>query len=60
MALTYDGKMGIGLTDPINTLHIVGTSTITDKSFFGADVRVKNNLVVDNQISSNLLVIDSI
>ena len=51
MALTYDGKLGIGLTDPINTLHIVGTSTITDNSFFGADVRVKNNLVVDNQIS---------
>ena len=60
MALTYDGKLGIGLTDPINTLHIVGTSTITDNSFFGADVRVKNNLVVDNQISANLLVIDSI
>ena len=60
MALTYDGKLGIGLTDPINSLHIVGTSTVTDNSFFGADVRIKNNLVVDNQITANLLVIDSI
>ena len=60
MALTYDAKLGIGITSPLNTLHVVGTSTITDNSFFGADVRIKNNLVVDSQISAGLLVIDSI
>jgi len=32
--LTYDGKLGLGITNPTQTLHVVGTSTVTDLAFF--------------------------
>ena len=38
MALTYDGKLGIGRTLPDNTLHVVGTSTVTSNALFGNNV----------------------
>ena len=44
MSLTYDGKLGLGITNPTNTFHVVGTSTITDNSYIG------NNLYVTNDI----------
>ena len=44
MSLTYGGKLGIGKTDPINTFHVVGTSTITSNSYVGNDLYVANNL----------------
>ena len=53
MTLTYDGKLGIGRTIPDNTLHVVGTSTVTTNSFVGGNFNVvgntniKGNIVVD-------------
>ena len=44
MSLTYGGKLGIGITNPINAFHVVGTSTITENSYVG------NNLYVANDI----------
>ena len=44
MSLTYGGKLGIGKTDPINTLHVVGTSTITSNSYVGNDLYVANDI----------------
>ena len=44
MSLTYGGKLGIGKTDPINTFHVVGTSTITSNSYVGNNLYVANNL----------------
>lgn len=38
MTLTYDGKLGLGVTNPDNTLHVVGTSTITSDLYVGGDV----------------------
>jgi len=40
MSLTYDGKLGIGKTNPINTLHVVGTSTVTQNAFIGQNLYV--------------------
>tara|TARA_B100001094_G_scaffold130313_1_gene126180 strand:+ start:25964 stop:28852 length:2889 start_codon:yes stop_codon:yes gene_type:complete len=40
MTLTYKGSLGIGQTQPVNTLHVVGTSTVTSNAFFGNDVTI--------------------
>jgi hypothetical protein len=44
MSLTYDGKLGVGLTNPIDTLHVVGTSTVTGNAYFGNNVDIKGTL----------------
>ena len=41
MSLTHEGDLGIGKTNPTNTLHVVGTSTVTSTAYFGGDVRAK-------------------
>jgi len=46
MTLTSAGRLGIGITDPINALHVVGTTTCTNDIFAGADVSLKGNAVV--------------
>ena len=46
MTLTNGGKLGIGITQPINDLHVVGVSTITNNSFVGNDLSVKGDLDV--------------
>jgi hypothetical protein len=59
MTLTYDGNLGVGITDPFNTLHVVGTSTVTSNAYFGNNVEIVGNLNVDgfifvDSISSNI------
>ena len=60
MALTYGGSLGIGVTVPDNTLHVVGTSTITDNAWFGNNVTVKSNLSVVGVLTAGSLVVPSI
>ena len=48
MSLTYQGSLGIGITNPSNTLHVVGTSTITSSSYVGDTLYVKNDIYLDN------------
>lgn len=43
MTLTSTGRLGIGITDPINALHVVGTTTCTNDIFAGANVSLKGN-----------------
>jgi trimeric autotransporter adhesin len=50
MSLTYQGNLGLGVTNPTNKLHVVGTSTITDNAFFGQNINVSGN----TNISGNL------
>lgn len=45
MTLTYTGKLGVGQPNPINDLHVVGTSTVTDAAYFG------NSIYVDGPIT---------
>ena len=44
MSLTYDGKLGINKTNPDETLHVVGTSTVTGNAWFGSNVSIKGTL----------------
>jgi len=44
MSLTYEGKLGIGKTNPNETFHVVGTSTVTSNAYFGNDIFVKENI----------------
>jgi hypothetical protein len=62
MCLTYGGKLGIGLTNPSNTLHIVGTSTVTTNSYVGQNLTVYGTItagtfnlpsIVTTNINSN-------
>ena len=44
MSLTYDGKLGINQTSPANTLHVVGTSTVTGNSFVGGNITITGSI----------------
>ena len=59
MSLTYDGNLGIGITDPTDALHVVGTSTFTGAANFASDVTITGSLNVTSItlpsiISSNI------
>ena len=51
MTFTYDGKLGIGVTLPINTLHVVGIATVSNNIYAGNDLYVNNNLTVKNNLT---------
>ena len=53
MTLTYEGNLGIAITDPVNTLHVVGTSTVTSDAYFGNNVEIGNNLEIIGDLSVN-------
>jgi len=54
MTLTWDGKLGINQTVPTNTLHVVGTSTVTEDSWIGGNLSVAEDLSVAGNISGNI------
>ena len=51
MTLTYDGTLGLGVTVPVNTLHVVGTSTVTSNAFIGNNLTVKGNTTIAGDIT---------
>ena len=48
MTLTYDGNLGIGITNPNVNLHVVGITTITENCFVGQDLYVGGTLEATN------------
>ena len=57
MTLTYGGRLGIGITQPDHTLHVIGDSRVTGIATFESSVFIDgslsiNSLSVDN-LSSN-------
>ena len=58
MSLTYGGSLGIGITNPSNTLHVVGTSTVTGNAFVGGNLSVDGNIsgtiTLPSLITSNI------
>lgn len=50
MSLTYEGKLGLGKTNPDHTLHIVGTSTVTGASYFGDNVEINGNTTINGAL----------
>ena len=57
MSLTYDGRLGLGITNPVNTFHVVGTSTVTNNSYVGGNLEVVGSLTVG--VNANKLVLGS-
>jgi len=53
MSLTYDGKLGIGITEPIHEMHIVGTSTVTNNLFVGDKLDVFGDSVFQQDLTVN-------
>jgi len=60
MALTHEGKLGIGITNPEETFEVVGTSTVTTDSYVGNDLFVGNDLNVTGNITGNFTLQDPI
>tara|TARA_B100000131_G_scaffold1591_1_gene1677 strand:- start:3993 stop:5858 length:1866 start_codon:yes stop_codon:yes gene_type:complete len=61
MSLTYSGSLGIGITQPVNTLHVVGTSTVTNKAYFGSDVEFGDNDISRiGSITANSITVPSV
>tara|TARA_B100001113_G_scaffold302121_1_gene261479 strand:- start:1842 stop:2579 length:738 start_codon:yes stop_codon:yes gene_type:complete len=54
MTLTYDGKLGIGITLPEHELHVSGGSTITGASYFGSTLGVGGDLTVGGSLNSDV------
>jgi hypothetical protein len=55
MTLTYSnsGRLGLGITNPTNTLHVVGTSTVTQNGYIGQDFYVGNNAIIGGNLTVN-------
>ena len=51
MTLTYEGNLGIGITSPIHTLHVVGTSTVTSDAYVGGNLEVNGGLTINGTTS---------
>ncbi len=45
-SLTYQGNLGLGITNPSNTLHVVGTSTVTGTAYFGSNSFFASDVIV--------------
>jgi hypothetical protein len=54
MTLTYQGRLGLGVTLPTNTIHVSGSSTVSGNSYVGSDLYVANNLNVYGTLLSSL------
>ena len=51
MSLTYDGNLGLGVTNPTNRFHVVGTSTVTDNAYFGSNLEVKGDTTLYGNVT---------
>lgn len=62
MALTKDGNLGIGITNPTHKLNVQGISTFTGDAYFNTNVTIDGNLsatfVGDVKNSSNSVILD--
>ena len=54
MTLTYGGRLGIGITQPDHTLHVIGDSRVTGIATF------ENNVFIDGQLTLNSLNVDNL
>ena len=60
MTLTNSGTLGLGVTTPINTLHVVGTSTVTSVAHFGNDVNVAGDITTLQGLTAATLTVSSV
>jgi hypothetical protein len=50
MSLTYQGNLGIGVTDPTNKLEVLGNSSFTNNVFIAGNVDISGNLTVNGDV----------
>ena len=55
MTLTYGGGLGLGKTNPDNTLHVVGTSTVTGTAYFGGGAEELGTLTIGSGATKAVL-----
>ena len=60
MTLTHGGSLGIGNTQPVNTLHVVGTSTVTSNSFVGGNLNVVGDSAVTGTLTAGTLSVSNL
>ncbi len=60
MTLTNAGTLGLGVTTPISTLHVVGTSTVTSVAHFGNDVNVAGDITTLQSLTAATLNVSSL
>ena len=51
MALTKDGNLGIGITNPTHKLNVQGISTFTDAAYFESTLETGGNLTVGGDLN---------
>ena len=54
LSLTYEGNLGVGITNPEHNLHVVGTSTVTGNSSVGGDLIVDGDLTFTGSINGTI------
>ena len=58
MSLTYEGNLGLGITNPTQRLNVQGISTFSDDAFFSGNVSISGNLTISSlnvsSINANL------
>lgn len=55
MTLTYGGKLGVGRTNPTETLEVVGTSTITSNLYVGGNSEILGTLSIGSGANKAVL-----
>ena len=51
LSLTYEGNLGIGVTNPSHRLHVNGISTFTDSVHMNSTLEVEGNLTIGGSLS---------
>ena len=51
MTLTNTGRLGIGVTNPTETLTVSGVSTVTSNSFVGGNFNVSGNTIIGGNLT---------
>ena len=51
LSLTYEGNLGVGVTNPSHRLHVNGISTFTDSVHMNSTLEVEGNLTIGGSLS---------
>ena len=55
LSLTHQGSLGIGITNPSNTLHVVGTSTVTGVSYVGGNIEILGSFSLGSGLNKSVI-----
>lgn len=53
--LSYTGNLGLGITNPTNKFHVVGTSTVTSDSFVGGNFSTPGSITFGSGVAKATL-----